>query len=219
MSTLPPEDPPGEPNDAPPAPRRERAAAKRRRRAAKRLAGLTPDSAALADPIGLYLGGYPERLRERARGLVAEEKLSAYLLERYPLESCHQHRSDSQLWSFVQTLKRQHLRNAPPLSKIRYDARLQSAQRALGIHVSASRVQGGKLKAKRELLVDQLFRSAPLAFLKMIVAHELAHLRERDHNRAFYQLCELIEPDYHQLEFDLRLYLVCRAKGALIYPL
>ena len=80
MSALPPEDPPGTspdaPPDAPPTPRRERAAAKRRRRAAKRLAGLTPDSAALADPIGLYLGGYPERLRARARALLAEEKLS-----------------------------------------------------------------------------------------------------------------------------------------------
>ena len=41
----------------------------------------------------------------------------------------------------------------------------------------------------------------------MIVVHELAHLREKDHNKAFYQLCEHMEPGYHQLEFDLRLYL------------
>ena len=41
----------------------------------------------------------------------------------------------------------------------------------------------------------------------MIVVHELAHLREKDHNKGFYQLCEHMEPDYHQLEFDLRLYL------------
>ncbi|HYG06232.1 MAG TPA: YgjP-like metallopeptidase domain-containing protein, partial [Stenotrophomonas sp.] len=37
--------------------------------------------------------------------------------------------------------------------------------------------------------------------------HELAHLKESDHNKAFYQLCLHMEPDYHQLEFDLRLYL------------
>jgi hypothetical protein len=37
--------------------------------------------------------------------------------------------------------------------------------------------------------------------------HELAHLKEREHGKAFYQLCVHMEPDYHQLEFDLRLYL------------
>jgi predicted metal-dependent hydrolase len=41
----------------------------------------------------------------------------------------------------------------------------------------------------------------------MIVVHELAHLKEKEHNKAFYSLCEHMEPDYHQLEFDLRLYL------------
>ena len=41
----------------------------------------------------------------------------------------------------------------------------------------------------------------------MIVVHELAHLREKDHGKAFYQLCQHMEPQYHQYEFDLRLYL------------
>ncbi len=52
-----------------------------------------------------------------------------------------------------------------------------------------------------------VFKTAPLEFLRMIVAHELAHLKEKEHNKAFYKLCEHMEPDYHQLEFDLRLYL------------
>lgn len=42
----------------------------------------------------------------------------------------------------------------------------------------------------------------------MIVVHELAHLKEHDHNKAFYQLCCHILPDYHQLEFDCRVYLL-----------
>lgn len=53
-----------------------------------------------------------------------------------------------------------------------------------------------------------LFREAPAALLRMIVVHELAHLRELDHNKAFYQLCQHMEPEYFQLEFDLRLYLM-----------
>ncbi len=42
----------------------------------------------------------------------------------------------------------------------------------------------------------------------MIVVHELAHLKEREHDKAFYQLCAHMEPDYHQLEFDCRVYLL-----------
>ena len=42
---------------------------------------------------------------------------------------------------------------------------------------------------------------------ELIVVHELAHLKERDHDKAFYQLCLHMEPQYHQYEFDLRLYL------------
>ena len=45
------------------------------------------------------------------------------------------------------------------------------------------------------------------SFLKMIAVHELAHLKEREHNKSFCQLCLHMEPNYHQLEFDLRLYL------------
>ena len=41
----------------------------------------------------------------------------------------------------------------------------------------------------------------------MIVVHELAHLKEKEHNKAFYQLCRHMQPNYHQLEFDVRVYL------------
>jgi len=41
----------------------------------------------------------------------------------------------------------------------------------------------------------------------MIVVHELAHLRERAHDKAFYALCRHMAPDYHALEFDTRVWL------------
>ena len=55
---------------------------------------------------------------------------------------------------------------------------------------------------------------APAAMLDMIVVHELAHLKEREHNKPFYALCDHMLPGYHQIEFDTRLYLTWRAQDA-----
>lgn len=52
-----------------------------------------------------------------------------------------------------------------------------------------------------------VFKTAPEEFLRMIVIHELAHLKEKQHNKAFYKLCSHMDNSYHQLEFDMRLYL------------
>ncbi len=41
-----------------------------------------------------------------------------------------------------------------------------------------------------------------------VVVHELAHLKEKEHDKAFYQLCTYMEPAYHQLELDARLFLI-----------
>jgi hypothetical protein len=116
-------------------------------------------------------------------------------------------RNDTALYEYVTELKARHLRNAEPLSKVAFDGKLQTIHNALGTHTTVARVQGGKLKTKREIRVANLFREAPPEFLRMIVVHELAHLKERQHDKAFYQLCCRMEPDYHQLEFDVRAWL------------
>jgi len=59
--------------------------------------------------------------------------------------------------------------------------------------------------------VAALFKDAPAPMLQMIVVHELAHLKVREHDKAFYALCEHMLADYHQIEFDTRLYLTWRA--------
>ena len=99
------------------------------------------------------------------------------------------------------------MHNAPLLDKVHYDNRLSIEHHALGLNTAISRVQGGKLKAKKEIRISSFFKSSPAAFLRMIVVHELAHLKERNHDKAFYQLCQYMEPSYHQLEFDCRVYL------------
>ncbi len=132
-------------------------------------------------------------------------RIAPWLLQKYP--TGHGVRTDRALYDYVQALKYEHLRGAETLSKVAFDSKLQIVQHALGTHTTVSRVQGSKLKAKREIRIASLFKDGPAEFLKMIVVHELAHLRERAHDKPFYQLCAYMEPGYHQLEFELRLYL------------
>lgn len=155
-----------------------------------------------------YLLGYSERLQAQVRDLIARDRLGPMLDDKYAEK--HDVRTDRALFDYTQTLKSRHMRNAEPLVKVQYDSKLGVIKHALGTHTTVSRVQGSKLKAKREIRIDALFREAPAEFLKMIVVHELAHLKQREHDKAFYQLCEHMEPNYHQLEFDLRLYLTQR---------
>jgi len=155
-----------------------------------------------------YLQAYPQHLQDQVRTLLAEQRLGDYLQQRYP--DRHEVQSDKALYSYALDLKQEHLRNAPNLDKVLYDNRLDLTHRALGLHTAVSRVQGGKLKAKKEIRIASLFKDAAPQFLKMIVVHELAHLKESDHNKAFYKLCEYMQPGYHQLEFDLRIYLTWR---------
>ncbi len=158
-----------------------------------------------------YLAGYPPALVQQVRTLIEQGGLADALHRRYP--QAHGVRSDSALHDYVQALKAAHLRSAPPLAKVRFDNTLHVIRNALGTHTAISRVQGARLQAKREIRIATLFRTAPEAFLRMIVVHELAHLRVREHDKAFYQLCQHMEPDYHQYEFDLRAYLAYRDAG------
>lgn len=158
-----------------------------------------------------YLQGYPEPLQQQVRGLLAQDRLGTWLRQRYG-EARHEIQSDKALFSYVQALKQQHMKSAPPLSGVSYDSKINVIKHALGLHLSHSRIQGNRLKAKSSIQIASLFRTAPAPFLRMIAVHELAHLRHKAHDKAFYQLCCHMEPDYHQLEFDLRLYLTQQAR-------
>ncbi len=152
-----------------------------------------------------FLQGYPEETLAQATAMLASKRIGRWLLQKYP--QAHSVRTDRALFDYVQALKQEYLRGAEPVSKVAFDSKLRIVQHALGTHTTVSRVQGAKLKTKREIRIAALFKDCPIEFLRMIVVHELAHLRERNHDKAFYQLCTYMEPAYHQLEFELRMYL------------
>ena len=152
-----------------------------------------------------YLQHYPIDLQAKISQLQAQNTLGDYITQRYP--QSHNIQTDKALYDYCNGIKQTYLRNAPLLDKVVFDNRLSIEHHALGLNTAISRVQSGKLKAKKEIRIASFFKQTPAEFLRMIIVHELAHLKQRNHDKAFYQLCQHMAPDYHQLEFDCRVYL------------
>ncbi len=152
-----------------------------------------------------YLSAYSPSLQSQVQQMLEQKTLSKYLLGKYP--TSHDISNDKMLRDYVLTLKNRYLKKSSPLSQVKFDDKIHIINNALGLHTYVSRVQGNKLKSKNELRVASLFKKAPDAFLNMIVVHELAHLKEKEHDKAFYKLCQYMMNDYHQVELDLRIYL------------
>ncbi len=152
-----------------------------------------------------YVQGYPDHILKQISMLIEQNKLGPWLKQKYPQN--HSITSDKALFEYTMAIKNRYLKKSSPLSKVVYDKKIHMVNNALGLHSFVSRVHGGKLKAKNEIRIATMFKTAPEPLLRMLVVHELAHLKEKDHNKSFYQLCCHMEPDYHQLELDARLYL------------
>ncbi|NOU49569.1 M48 family metallopeptidase [Pseudoalteromonas sp. JBTF-M23] len=153
-----------------------------------------------------YFVHYPEGIQSQVEQLITSGQLKQYFERKYP--NAHQLQNEKALYEFTNQLKQRYLKNAPKLNSVKYKKQADLVKNALGTHTFKSHQHGGKLKAKHEIAIAAQLKQAPEALLKVLVVHELAHFKEKDHNKAFYQLCCHMEPDYHQLELDLRLFLV-----------
>lgn len=153
-----------------------------------------------------YLRHYPSAILQQVQQLIEQGRLQQVLQQRYP-EPIHAIQTDKALYELTMALKQQFLKSSAPVSKVVFDGKLHVIRNALGTHTQVSRVQGHQLKSKNEIRIASTLKKLPFPLLRMVVVHELAHLKEKDHNKAFYQLCEHMEPQYHQLELDLRLFL------------
>lgn len=152
-----------------------------------------------------YLQGYPQKTLVQVQSMLDAKRTGPWLQSKYP--QTHGIRTDRALYDYVQGLKAEFIKSGDAVNKVAFDSKLHVVKNALGTHTTISRVQGSQLKAKREIRIAALFKDTPAEFLQMIAVHELAHLRERNHDKAFYKLCTYMEPQYHQLEFEVRVYL------------
>ncbi len=162
-----------------------------------------------------YIQHYPESLKNQVAELIDNNQLGKYLLKKYPV--CHEIKNDSQLYTYAQDLKKQTMKQSAPLKQISFDGKLSASHAALGLNTHRVQNHGKKLKTIKSIKIASLFRTVPEPFLKMIVGHELAHIREMEHNKPFYKLCEHIVPSYSEIELDLRLYLTLKELGEDIY--
>ena len=152
-----------------------------------------------------YIQHYPQEIQNQIQALIEKDKLGDYLRKKYPKK--HEIKTDKALYSYVMDFKNEYFKKSQ-VSKVMYDGKINVISNALGMHTIVSRVQGNKLKSKNEIRVASMFKNAPEKFLEMIIVHELSHFKEKEHNKAFYNLCTFIQDDYHQVEFDLRVYLI-----------
>ncbi|MEI6891351.1 MAG: YgjP-like metallopeptidase domain-containing protein [Pontiella sp.] len=152
-----------------------------------------------------YISGYPPDLQQQIQSMLDKNTLESYLKKKHP--NIHEIRNDAALRSYTIDLKNRFMKKSGPLSKVIYDPKIHIIHHALGTHHHVTRIQGKKLKRKNEIRIAAVFKKVPETLLNMIVVHELAHLKEKEHNKAFYKLCENMLPDYHQREFEMRLYL------------
>jgi hypothetical protein len=166
-------------------------------------------------PIQKYFQGYSEQIQQQIKDLYDSGNLKTYLLKKYPNQ--HNINSDKLLYQYANDLKNQHMRKVPQLSKVIYEKQKDLITDALGTHTFISRNHGGKLKRKHEIRIALSLKEAPSEMLEMLVVHELAHFKEKDHNKPFYKLCEYMQPNYHQVEFDMRLYLLLFDQGHKLY--
>jgi predicted metal-dependent hydrolase len=153
-----------------------------------------------------YLSNYPQSLKDQVQNMLDEKTLAGFLLKKYPKP--HTIANDKDLREYAMQIKNQFMKKSSPLSKVIYDGKIHVINNALGLHSYVPRIQGNKVKMKNELRVSSVFKKAPEPLLNMIVVHELAHIKEKQHDKAFYKLCIHMLADYHQLEFDMRLYMI-----------
>ncbi|WP_117234740.1 M48 family metallopeptidase [Vibrio maerlii] len=153
-----------------------------------------------------YIQGYPTHLVEQVERMIQSGKFSTWFDKRYP--DRHEIKSEQALYQYAMDIKQRYMRKTPPIKKVVYDGKIHLINNALGLHTFVSKNHGGKLRSVNEIRIANVFKDAPEALLRMLVVHELAHIKEKEHDKAFYQLCCHMEPDYHQLEFDARLYMI-----------
>lgn len=95
----------------------------------------------------------------------------------------------------ISVLRERAARELPP--KIDYYSRLMGVTPA-GIRITSARTRYGSCSAKNRLCFSCFLMTCPDAAIDLVVVHELAHIREKNHGPRFYALLASILPDHQE---------------------
>ncbi len=79
--------------------------------------------------------------------------------------------------------------------KIEYYAKRMGLQ-PTGLTITSAKTRFGSCSGKNRLSFSWRLMAYPEAAIDYVVVHELAHIRHKDHSRAFYGFIESVLPDY-----------------------
>lgn len=163
-------------------------------------------------PLLSPIAHYPPHIVGQVQQLIEQGKFISWFEQRYP--TIHLYQTDKALFDYAVGIKNHFMQRSGPLSKVVFDKKIHVINNALGLHSYVAKVHGKKVVSKNEIRIAESFKRAPDPLLRMLVVHELAHFKEKEHNKAFYRLCCHMEPNYHQLEFDARLFMIYQSLAA-----
>lgn len=159
-------------------------------------------------------------IRSRRRTVALEVTKNCEVLVRAPLrfpaKGIEAFAAAHEDW-VAEHLKRQRLRQrsaSPPPTREEIEARKAKAREILppkvarfsekmglvptGVKITAARTRYGSCSGKNSLCFSCFLMDAPDAAIDLVVVHELAHIRYKNHGPQFYALLGSVLPDYKE---------------------
>jgi len=152
-----------------------------------------------------YLKGYSDTIIKSIEKLIDENKLGLYLKNKYI--NINTFTKDKDLYLLAKEIKDKYIKNEKLPERIFYDNKIELKNQALGLHTYIPVKHGKKYKMQNEIKISSRFKTLPYEFMENILIHELCHLKEKEHNKAFYKLCKNIDERYFEIDLDIRIYL------------
>lgn len=91
------------------------------------------------------------------------------------------------------------------LPRIEYFAKLMDV-RYSGVTITSAKKRFGSCTAGKHLHFSLFLLFYPPKLRDLVVVHELAHLKEMNHSKAFYSIMDKYLPNHRQLQYELMNY-------------
>lgn len=68
-----------------------------------------------------------------------------------------------------------------------------------GLKITSAKTRWGSCNSKNSLCFSYRLMAMPERFIDYVVVHELAHIKEKNHSKKFYDIVKLYVPDYKEV--------------------